>query len=118
MSTKPVQESPATVPSLAKGISIGELANHIHYLSKEKGEWDIVDHADPLKRTMISPPLSDNRGKIVDMAIRMLTISKSEIPQNRDSAIAGILYDMLDFCQAHNYNIQALIQKIIDEQRD
>lgn len=68
-----------------------------------------------MKRTMISPPLADNRGKIVDMAIRLLTISKSEIPQNRDNAIIGVLYDLLDFCQAHNYNIETMLNKIINE---
>lgn len=115
MPTKTIQEGIANDCVIPKCISIGELAKQIHHLAKFDGDWDIVDHNDPMKRTMISPPLSDNRGKIVDMAIRLLTISKSEIPQNRDSAIIGVLYDLLDFCSAHNYNIEGMITKIISE---
>jgi hypothetical protein len=115
MSAKTNQEGASIDSSIPKRISIGELAKQIHHLAKFDGEWDVIDKGDPMKRTMISPPLSDNRGKIVDMAIRLLTISKSEIPQNRDSAIVGVLYDLLDFCQAHNYDIEGMLNKIISE---
>lgn len=115
MPTKANQEGTPINRAIPEGITIGELAKQIHYIAKTDGDWDVVDHNDPLKRTMISPPLCDNRGKIVDMAIRMLTVSKSEIPQNRDTAIIGILYDLLDFCQAHNYDIQAMLQRVINE---
>jgi len=115
MPAKTIQEGTTNDCAIPKCISIGELAKQIHHLAKFDGDWDIVDNNDPMKRTMISPPLSDNRGKIVDMAIRLLTISKSEIPQNRDTALIGVLYDLLDFCQAHNYNIEGMLQKIINE---